>query len=188
MNTFSLEIIASDKKFFSGRANAIVLPTPDGEVAVMAHHQNMLMAVVPGTARFEPADSPGVKTSVVVSSGFAEVIRCWCSPRSGRRISMCFGRRKPRSGPRSSFARSRASRSITGASWRWPGPCRAYARGVRGMRLIEAMHRSCAQSIRGFVGKNGKAPGWIGWPELFLCAESPRKTILPYGKTKGGMV
>lgn len=74
MNTFSLEIIASDKKFFSGRANAIVLPTPDGEVAVMAHHQNMLMAVVPGTARFEPADSPGVKTSVVVSSGFAEVI------------------------------------------------------------------------------------------------------------------
>ena len=74
MNTFSLEIIASDKKFFSGRANAIVLPTPDGEVAVMAHHQNMLMAVVPGTARFEPADSPGVKTWVVVSSGFAEVI------------------------------------------------------------------------------------------------------------------
>lgn len=74
MNTFSLEIIASDKKFFSGRANAIVLPTPDGEVAVMAHHQNMLMAVVPGTARFEAADNPGVKVPVVVSSGFAEVI------------------------------------------------------------------------------------------------------------------
>lgn len=74
MNTFSLEIIASDKKFFTGRANVIVLPTPDGEVAVMAHHQNMLMAVVPGTARFEAADNPGVKVPVVVSSGFAEVI------------------------------------------------------------------------------------------------------------------
>lgn len=74
MDTFSLEVLACDKKFYTGRARSIVLPTPDGELAILAHHQNMLVAVVPGTARFEPADGGGERTMVVVSSGFAEVI------------------------------------------------------------------------------------------------------------------
>lgn len=72
MNSFSLEIIASDKKFYTGRATMIVLPVPDGSVAVLAHHENMLIAVVPGSIEFETVD--GERRQCVVSSGFAEVI------------------------------------------------------------------------------------------------------------------
>ncbi len=72
MNSFSLDILASDKKFYSGRATMIVLPAPDGAVAVLAHHENMLIAVVPGTVEFVTVD--GERRQCVVSSGFAEVM------------------------------------------------------------------------------------------------------------------
>ena len=72
MNTFSLEILASDKQFFSGRAASVVLPAPDGGVQILAHHENMIIAVVPGTVEFVTKD--GESRACVVSSGFAEVI------------------------------------------------------------------------------------------------------------------
>ncbi len=71
-NTFSLEILASDKQFFSGRATNIILPVPDGTVGILAHHENMIIAVVPGTVSFDTID--GEHRECVVSAGFAEVI------------------------------------------------------------------------------------------------------------------
>lgn len=71
-DTFGLEIIASDKKFYQGRGRLVVLPAPDGEQAVLAHHEDMIMAVVPGVLRFET--DKGEKKEAAVSSGFAEVI------------------------------------------------------------------------------------------------------------------
>ncbi|MGI6069535.1 MAG: ATP synthase F1 subunit epsilon [Blautia sp.] len=71
-DTFGLEIIASDKSFYRGRGRIIVFPAPDGEQAVLAHHQDMIMAIVPGILRFETEN--GEKREAAVSSGFAEVI------------------------------------------------------------------------------------------------------------------
>ena len=52
MNTFGLRIVASDKVFYQGRGKFIVLPQPDGEKAIQAHHEDMMFAVVPGELRF----------------------------------------------------------------------------------------------------------------------------------------
>ena len=53
MNTFGLKVIASDKIFFDGRSTAIVVPVSDGEMAVMAHHENMVISIVEGEIRFQ---------------------------------------------------------------------------------------------------------------------------------------
>lgn len=41
MSSFYLKILASNKVFFSGKADILVVPGLDGEIAIMAHHQNM---------------------------------------------------------------------------------------------------------------------------------------------------
>ena len=46
MDTFGLRIIASDKVFFNGRCKKLTIPAPDGEKGVLAHHENMVIAVV----------------------------------------------------------------------------------------------------------------------------------------------
>ncbi len=46
-NTFGLEIYASDKLFYSGRARSLVIPVEDGQKAFLAHHANTISAIVP---------------------------------------------------------------------------------------------------------------------------------------------
>lgn len=70
--TFGMEIFASNKRFFSGRARSLAIPAADGERAFLAHHSNMVCAIIPGEMRFE--DESGQKTVVAVSSGFVEMI------------------------------------------------------------------------------------------------------------------
>lgn len=70
--TFGLEIYASNKLFFVGRASSLVIPAVDGELVFLAHHSNMVSAIIPGEMRFE--DEEGNKTLVAVSSGFVEMI------------------------------------------------------------------------------------------------------------------
>ena len=71
-HTFGLEIIASDKTFYRGRGKILVLPAKDGEKAILANHEDMIIAIVPGVLRFETED--GEKQEAAVSGGFAEVI------------------------------------------------------------------------------------------------------------------
>ena len=67
MDTFGLRIIASDKVFFNGRCKKLTIPAPDGEKGVLAHHENMVIAVVVGIARME-------STEIAVGTGFAEIV------------------------------------------------------------------------------------------------------------------
>ena len=53
MNTFYLRVISSNKIFFDGRAEKIVLPLEDGEKAVLAHHENMVIAIEVGEAKMQ---------------------------------------------------------------------------------------------------------------------------------------
>lgn len=71
-NTFGLEIYASDKLFYSGRARSLVIPVEDGQKAFLAHHANTISAIVPGEMRYQ--DLEGNWTTVAVSSGFVEMI------------------------------------------------------------------------------------------------------------------
>ncbi|HIT05616.1 MAG TPA: ATP synthase F1 subunit epsilon [Candidatus Scybalocola faecipullorum] len=71
-HTFSLDILASDKKFFSGRAEFIAIPSSDGEMGVLPHHQNMIAAIVPGIMRYRTEDGQTLEASV--SAGIAEIM------------------------------------------------------------------------------------------------------------------
>ena len=72
MDTFGLRIIASDKVFFNGRCKKLTIPAPDGEKGVLAHHENMVIAVAVGIARMESTE--GEVTEIAVGTGFAEIV------------------------------------------------------------------------------------------------------------------
>ena len=44
MNTFYLIVISSNKVFFDDKVTKFVLPLEDGEMAVLPHHENMIIA------------------------------------------------------------------------------------------------------------------------------------------------
>ena len=46
-NTFGLEIYAANRQFFSGRAQSLIIPAEDGQKEFLAHHANMICAIVP---------------------------------------------------------------------------------------------------------------------------------------------
>ena len=71
-DTFGLEIYASNKLAFAGRAKTLTIPAVDGEQAFLAQHENIVAAIIPGEMRFEEAD--GTKHVLAVSSGFVEMI------------------------------------------------------------------------------------------------------------------
>lgn len=71
MSTFSLKVVSANKTFYYGRAEIVVLPSVDGEIAVMAHHEEMVIAVASGTMRFRT--DKGEEITAAVSDGMANV-------------------------------------------------------------------------------------------------------------------
>ncbi len=67
---FKLDIIASDRHFYNGEAEMIVLPGIDGEYGIMSGHEAMVTAIV--TGEIDITADGEVKT-VAVSEGFAEI-------------------------------------------------------------------------------------------------------------------
>ena len=72
METFSLKIISSDKVFYNGKCQNLTIPTPDGQMGILAHHENMVIAVEIGELRLQTED--GEWMLAAVSKGFAEII------------------------------------------------------------------------------------------------------------------
>ena len=72
MDTFGLKIIASDKVFYEGRCRNLVIPAPDGEVGLLPHHENMVIAIEVGIARMQVEE--GAWSEIAVGTGFAEIV------------------------------------------------------------------------------------------------------------------
>lgn len=72
MSSFGLRVLASDKVFFEGRVQMLVLPAMDGEAGILAHHADMVIAVKEGELRFQTED--GQWHYAVVGTGLAEII------------------------------------------------------------------------------------------------------------------
>lgn len=72
MTVFQLKIYSSHKVFYEGAAANLIIPVTDGEMGILAHHENMVVAIVPGELRFQKED--GTWVEAVVSRGFAEII------------------------------------------------------------------------------------------------------------------
>ena len=71
MDNFKLQIMASDHMVFDGDAQSVSLPTTEGSIGVLAHHSNIIMAVVPGEINYRSAD--GKEETVIVSDGLLKV-------------------------------------------------------------------------------------------------------------------
>ena len=72
MNTFYLRVISSNKVFFDDKVTKFVLPLEDGEMAVLHHHENMIIATSIGEIRIDTPD--GKKILGVVGEGFAQIV------------------------------------------------------------------------------------------------------------------
>lgn len=72
METFGLKIIASDGVFYEGRCKKLIIPAPDGEKGILAHHENMVIAVNIGIAHLN-YDGDEWK-DIAVGTGFAEIV------------------------------------------------------------------------------------------------------------------
>ena len=75
MDNFKLQIMASDHMVYDGDAKSVSLNTTEGSIGVMAHHMNLIMAIVPGMLTYVPAGESGAgeKVEVIVSDGLLKV-------------------------------------------------------------------------------------------------------------------
>lgn len=62
MNAFGLKILTAERVFFDGNCTSLVVPSIDGQYGIQAHHENVILAIVPGTLHFftrrEGTDEP----------------------------------------------------------------------------------------------------------------------------------
>lgn len=72
MNTFFLKVISSDKVFYEGKCQNLTLPIEDGQFSVLAHHENMVVAVENGELHLKTPEGEWI--TAAVSQGFAEII------------------------------------------------------------------------------------------------------------------
>ena len=122
MDTFGLKIIASDKVFYEGRCRKLIIPAPDGEKGILPNHENMVIAIVVGTAKVQLAGEDEWR-DLAVGTGFAEIVNNRVTllvdtaerPEDidVRRAQEQQERAQGRNVPRSRCGRNRAYRSIT---------------------------------------------------------------------------
>lgn len=74
MNTFSLKIIACDRVFYDGECEIVIFPGYDGEMAVLANHEQMTTAIEIGEIRFRVPGETEYRVAIV-SSGLLKVKR-----------------------------------------------------------------------------------------------------------------
>ena len=72
MNTFSLKIIACDKVFYKGECEIVIFPGYDGEMAIMANHEQMTTAIEIGEIRFRVPGEQEYRVAIV-SDGLLKV-------------------------------------------------------------------------------------------------------------------
>ena len=71
MEIFEVHILDADKIFYEGPFVSLTIPTIDGEQGILAHHSDMIAAIVPGMLRYQTPDNP--VQLAAVSSGMVKV-------------------------------------------------------------------------------------------------------------------
>ncbi|MCD8049701.1 MAG: ATP synthase F1 subunit epsilon [Clostridia bacterium] len=71
MSTFQVYILEADKDFYEGPCESLVVPTMTGQLGVLAHHSNMIAAIVPGLLTYKV---PGEEMKeAAVSAGLIKI-------------------------------------------------------------------------------------------------------------------
>ena len=71
MESFTVHILAADEPFYEGPCESLSVSTTTGMYGVLAHHTNVIMAIVPGTLHYR---CPGQEEQLAaVSAGLMKV-------------------------------------------------------------------------------------------------------------------
>ncbi len=79
MATFKLRFMASEHMVYDGEAESVSLMTTEGSIGILAHHSNLIMAVVPVVVEYMPAGEDAREAGLsgkqisVVSDGLLKV-------------------------------------------------------------------------------------------------------------------
>lgn len=69
---FSLKVIASNKIFYDGECESLIFPASDGEMGILAHHSDMVIAASIGNLRIKKKNGEWIE--VFVGNGLVEFI------------------------------------------------------------------------------------------------------------------
>ncbi len=69
-NTFYLEIVTPERKFFSGDVEMLILETSDGEIGVLKNHTPMVVSVAIGPMRIK---QNGEWIQAILTEGFMQI-------------------------------------------------------------------------------------------------------------------
>ena len=72
MSTFSLKIVACNKVFYDGECEILIYPAYDGQMAIMANHEQMTSTVEIGEIKFKLPD--GTWMNAIVSDGLVNKV------------------------------------------------------------------------------------------------------------------
>ena len=72
MSKFYLKVISSNRIFYEGFCTCLIIPSVDGEKAIMAHHEEVIVAVDNGEMRMQK-DEGGDWSYAVLGKGFCMV-------------------------------------------------------------------------------------------------------------------
>lgn len=61
MSTFYLKVIAINKTFYSGMCQQVIVTSADGSMGIMAHHEDMVMAITEGPMRIQTEDGTWIE-------------------------------------------------------------------------------------------------------------------------------
>ena len=79
MEHFKLHFMASEHMVYDGEAESVSLMTTEGSIGILAHHSNLIMAVVPGIVEYVPVGEAAKEVGLsgkqisVVSDGLLKV-------------------------------------------------------------------------------------------------------------------
>ena len=72
MSKFYLKVISSNRIFYEGFCTCLIIPSVDGEKAIMAHHEEVIVAVDYGEMRMQKEEG-GEWSYAVLGKGFCMV-------------------------------------------------------------------------------------------------------------------
>ena len=72
MKTFPLRVLAPERTFFDGACTSLTVPSIDGMYGLMAQHEDIVLAIVPGKLTLRDAD--GVEQKDIANARIARAI------------------------------------------------------------------------------------------------------------------
>ena len=114
-SSFYLKVISANRVFFAGKCRSLIVPEFDGQKEILAHHEDMVIAIDEGQMKFQPEGSDEW-IHAVVGMGFVEIVnnRVTLLVETAERPEEIDVRRaeEAKQRLRRDFARSRVSMSI----------------------------------------------------------------------------